>query len=137
MEKLILNISRLPDDDIMQLEQLTHRLRSELRELDVEKVDLIYSEKAPEGTRAGPDVPAWGSLLVNLAASSGVIPAIVGTVQSWLKRDDEGRSVTLEMNGDKLQVTGVSSEQQRELIRAWLSHHSSSSSSTTKTNANA
>jgi hypothetical protein len=52
MEELILNISRLPDDDDEILEQLTHRLRGELIELDVEKVDVVRSE-APEGTRTG------------------------------------------------------------------------------------
>lgn len=92
MEKLVVNIGRLPDDDLMELEELTHKLRREIVELDVEKVDVIKSGKPPEGTKAGFDVPAWGSLLVTLIP--GVIPSIVGAVQSWLKRD-EGRSVML------------------------------------------
>lgn len=83
---------------------------------------MIKSGKAPDGTRAGGDIPAWGSLLVTLASSSGVLPAIIGNVKSWLK-PDENRTVTLEIDGDKLQVTGISSEQQRELIDAWLSRH--------------
>jgi len=115
----------LPDDDLMRLEQLTHRLRGELRELDVEKVDLINSGKTPEGARAGPDVPAWGSLLVTLAAP--VLPALVNGIQSWLKPD---RSVTLELNGDKLEVTGISSAEQRELIKTWPSHHSTENQET-------
>jgi Effector Associated Constant Component 1 len=114
----------------MHLEELTHRLRNELEELDVEKVEVAKSGEAPEGTKGVPDVPVWGSLLVTLATSSGAIPALVGTVQSWLKRH-EGRSVTLEIGGDKLQVTGVTSDQQSELINAWLDHHSAK----TKTDA--
>lgn len=111
----------------MHLEELTHRLGNELKELDVEKVEVAKSGKAPEGTKGIPDVPVWGSLLVTLATSSRVIPALVGTVQSWLKRD-EGRSVTLEIGGDKLQVTRISSEQQHELIDTWLKVHSTNRS---------
>jgi hypothetical protein len=58
MEELILNISRLPDDDEEIQEQLTHRLRRELIELDVQKVDVVRSGEAPEGTRGG-DIPVW------------------------------------------------------------------------------
>lgn len=124
---LSLKINSLPEDDEMHLEELTHRLRTELEELDVEKVEVAKSGKAPEGTKSGVDIPAWGSLLVTLATSSGVIPSLVGTVQSWLKRD-EGRSITLEIGGDKLQVTGISSEQQRRLINTWLKVHSTNTS---------
>ena len=98
-----------------------------MEELDVEKVEVAKSGNAPEGTKGVPDVPAWGSLLVTLVTSSGVIPSLIGTVQSWLKRD-EGRSVTLEIGGDKLQVTGISSDEQRELINTWLKAHSKNTS---------
>ena len=117
-----MKINPLPEDDEMHLEELTHRLGNELKELDVEKVEVAKSGKAPEGTKGIPDVPVWGSLLVTLATSSGVIPALVGTVQSWLKRH-ENRSVTMEIRGDKLQVTGISSAQQHELINNWLKVH--------------
>jgi hypothetical protein len=93
---LILNIGRLPDDDILQLEQLTHRLRAELRDLGVEDVEVVKPGRAPEGSKAGAGIPAWESLRVD----SSVLPAIVGTVKSWLKLD-ENLSVTLEIDGDK------------------------------------
>jgi hypothetical protein len=53
MEELILNITRLPDDDDEIQEQLTPTLRRELIELDVEKVDVVRSGEASEGTRIG------------------------------------------------------------------------------------
>ncbi len=124
---LTLKINPLPDDDEEHLEQLSIQLSDELNELDIERVEVVDSGKAPEGTKGIPDVPVWGSLLVSLVTSSGVIPSVVGTVQSWLKRD-EGRSVTMEIRGDKLQVTGISSEQQRELINTWLKIHSTNTS---------
>jgi len=119
MEELILNISRLPDDDDEILGQLTHRLRRELIELDVQNVDVVRSGEAPEGTRAGEMIPVWGQLAVSVAGAvaGAVVPALVSTVQSWLKRN-EGRSVTLKICGDKAskQVTGVSSKQQHERL---------------------
>lgn len=120
MEELILNINRLPDDDDEILEQLTHRLRSELIELDVEKVDVVRSGEAPAGTRTGDTIPVWGQLAVSVAVVA--VPAVVSTVKSWLKRN-EGRSVTVEIGTDKLQVTGASSKQQDVLIKDWLSRH--------------
>jgi len=125
MEELIVNISRLPDDDEEILEPLTHRLRLELIELDVQKVDVVRSGEAPEGARAGEMIPLWGQLAVSVTGI--VVPAVVSRVKSWLG-GDEDRSVTLEIEGDKLQVTGVSSKQQDELIKTWLGRHS------TKTN---
>jgi len=61
---LTLNIDRLPYDDDLLLEQLTHRLRREIEDIDnphLEKVEVIKSGKAPDGTRAGGDIPVWGS----------------------------------------------------------------------------
>jgi hypothetical protein len=118
---LILNIESSPDDDdVEKLAELTQQLREEIDELDVEKVDLIKSkEELPKGAKAG-DVVAWGSLLVTLAASSGVFPALINTLQSWLTRH-ERRSMTIVMGEDKLEVKGISSEEQKRLIEAWMS----------------
>ncbi len=122
---LTLKIKPLLDDDEEHLEELSIQLSDELNELDIERVEVIDSGKAPDGTKGIPDVPVWGKLLIHVLP--GAIPSVVNAVQSWLKRD-EGRSVTLEIGGDKLQVTGISSEQQRELINNWLSHHNTNKS---------
>ena len=54
------------------------------------------------------------------AGSGGVLPTLINGVQSWLSRHRENRSITIEMGGDKLEVAGISSEEQRRLIDAWL-----------------
>ena len=76
--------------------------------------------RTPANTKAG-DVIEWGKLLLTLV-SGGAITALFGTLQAWLTRDDR-RCVTLEINGDKLQVTGISSAEQKQLIDAWLNRH--------------
>ena len=66
-----------------------------------------------------------GSLLVTLGTSavSTVIPNLSNTLQSWLTRH-ERRKISLEIGGDKIEVTGVSDEQQQRLIESWISRHS-------------
>jgi hypothetical protein len=115
------------DDDPEELERLTHNLRDYLTEVDaIEKVDLVTKEgeQAPKGSRAGGEVAALGSLLVTLGASAGttIIPNLVNTLQSWITRN-ERRKISLEMGGDKLEVTGISDKEQQRLIDAWISRH--------------
>ena len=119
--QLMLDIDAGPDVDEEELAELTHQLRGELLELDVEAVDLVRAGEAPERAKVG-DPITWGALLVALAASGGVLTTLINTLQSWLTRH-ERRSVTLEIDGDKLEVSGISSEEQQRLINAWLSRH--------------
>jgi hypothetical protein len=51
-----------------------------------------------------------------------MLGAVVDTVQSWLARLGS-RSVKLELDGDVLEVTGVSAQQQGDLIRTWVERH--------------
>lgn len=121
-EKILLNIDRLQDEGEEHLEHLTIWLSNELSELNIERVEVIDTRNVPKGTKGIPDIPVWGQLLIEVLPE--VIPSVVSTVQSWL-RQDEGRSITLEVGEDKLLVTGISSEQQNELISAWLNRHNS------------
>lgn len=116
---LTLNAGREVEDE--ELEQLTQQLRRELLELDVEAVELLRSGKAPSKAKAG-DAITWGSLLLTLAASGGVLTTLIQVLQSWLTRHEQ-RSLTLEIDGDRLEITGVSSKEQERLIEAWLGRH--------------
>lgn len=107
--------------DIQELEVLTSGLRRQLLQLDVEGVDRPRGSEAPEGTR-GVDAAAVGSLIVTLA-SSGVLTSVVGLIQSWVA-SHHSRSVRLEMDGDTLEVTGLSSDDQRRLVTSWIERHS-------------
>ncbi len=132
--QILINVessSKQEDDnnDPEELERITHNLRDDLTELDtIEKVDLVTKEgdekEAPEGSKAGGDIVSLGSLLVTLAASVGssVIPNLANALQSWLTRH-ERRKISLEIGGDKIEVTGISDEQDQRLIDVWISRH--------------
>ena len=119
--ELSLKINAMQEDGNEKLELITRRLREEILRLDVENVDLVKAGETPNGARSG-DVVALGSLLVTLATSSGVLPSLINTVQSWLGRTKGSHSITLEVGGDKLEVTGISSQTQQQLIDTWLKH---------------
>jgi len=120
--QLRLNLHTGPEVDVEELEKHTLQLKKELIELDVEAVDFVSAGESPEKVKAG-DPITWGTLLLTLAASGGVLTSLISALQSWLTTRDR-RSVTLEIDGDKLEVAGISSEEQRRLIDAWLSRHS-------------
>ena len=101
-----------------ELDLLTTRLRTELLQLEVADVRRAPGAPAPAGTR-GLDVETLGTLLVSLATAPGVLREVVGTIRDWLGRS-RARSVFLEMDGDVLHVTGLSSADQDQLIEAWL-----------------
>ena len=75
----------------------------------------------PKKAKAG-DPITWGTLLLTLAASGGVLTTLINALQSWLTRHDRHK-LSLEIGSDKLEVTGISSEEQRRVIEAWLSRH--------------
>ncbi len=109
------------EEDEQRLDELTARLRRELLELDVESVDRPAGEDAPPGSR-GLDLAAAGLVVVRLAKSAAGLKAVIRHLQDWLTRNDE-RTVKLEVDGDTLEMTGITSAQQDLLITAWVERH--------------
>ncbi len=105
-----------------ELEELAQQLRGELLELDVDDVEFVEEGAAPKGTKGASSIDASG-LLVTLATSGGVLTPLINALQSWLSRD-ERRSVVIEMDGDRLEVSNISSEEQQRLVEIYLKKHS-------------
>ncbi len=110
-----------PDHDAEDLLELTQRLRGELLELDVDAVALEGQGEAPAGAK-GVELLAFGGLVVRFALNSTVLKSVVDTTVGWLGRQ-QARSVKLTLDGDTLEVTGVSSDQQSRLIDEWVARH--------------
>ena len=113
-----------PDHDAEELSELTQRLRSELLELDVDVAKLEGDGELPEGAK-GVELLAFGGLAIRFALNSTVLRSIVDTTAAWLGRQS-ARSVKLTLDGDTLEVTGVSSDQQSQLIEQWVARHADS-----------
>jgi hypothetical protein len=112
------------DADAREVDELTSKLRRELIQLDVDSVDRPVEGEAPEGAK-GADVVALGTLVVGLAKSSDTIKSIINSVRDWLTRQKHpDRSVKMEIDGDTIEVQGISSTEQERLISAWIQRHS-------------
>src|SRR6266536_518035 len=96
-----------PDADAEEVAEATAQLRRGLLDLDVDAVELA----------------ALGALLVTVAQSQLLTP-VLAAVRSWLAGSPR-RSIKLELGGDVLELTGVSSNEQRRLTDEWLRRHES------------
>ncbi len=115
--RLDLCIETGPEADAEELAALA----VQLLELDIESAEPATVGPAPPGTRAS-EILIAGALTVMLAQSPGLLTAIVETMKSWVALSGE-RSVKLELDGDVLEVNGITRSDQRELIQAWIDHH--------------
>jgi hypothetical protein len=106
--------------DAEEVAEATLQLRRELLALDVDAVEMPRSDQAPPGSR-GVDVAALGALIVTISQSP-LLGSVVDAVGSWLTRSGQG-TIKLELGGDVLELTGVSSEEQRRLTDEWLRRH--------------
>ena len=111
-----------PDDEAEEIAEATRQLRRELLELDVVAVEIPSAGEPPPGSRAI-DVAALGALLVHLA-DPDMLAGVVAAVRSWLSGSSK-RSIKMELDGDVLELKGVSSQEQRRLTDEWLARHAS------------
>jgi hypothetical protein len=121
LAQLDVRIEAEPDADCEELVALAVRLREWLLPVGVESVGLVAAGPAPSGTRSA-GVFVAGVLTVLFARSSELLGKLVDVVQSWLSSSG-ARSVRLELDGDVLEVTGITRGDQRELIRTWIDRH--------------
>ena len=103
------------------LAEMTQRLRQEVLELDVRSARPMTAGEAPPGARAA-ELALLGSLLVTLARSPEMLKAVIAAVQAWLG-GQRARSVELQIGGDTLKVSGVSSVEQQRLIELFVERH--------------
>jgi hypothetical protein len=110
-----------PGHDAEELAELTQRLRDELLELDVDAVEPATDGAAPDGAK-GLELLAIGGLIVRFAMKATVLRTVVDTTVAWLGRQ-QARSVKLTLDGDTLELTGASSDEQQRLIELWVTRH--------------
>jgi hypothetical protein len=116
-----LRVGLADDADAAALDEATARLRRDLLELDVDNVERATGAEAPPGTKAVETI-LIGTLLVTLAKNAGTIGEVVKAVQGWLG-DRPGRTVKLELDGDAIELSNASSEDQKRLLDLWIEQH--------------
>jgi hypothetical protein len=122
--ELALEVKTLPGTDGDDLARLIGRLRRELLDLDVDTVRPRTVGLSPEGAKSGVEMIALGGLVVQFLMRQEVLTSIVDGVRSWLQRQS-AQSVKLTLDGDSLEVTGLSSAEQDRLVEHWVARHAS------------
>lgn len=110
------------DADVGELAEMTSQLRAWLLDLDVDvarpsEESLIVPEHAK-----GDPPQRLDSLIVQLLLQQQVLQSVIGALQSWLGRRP-GRSIKMTIDGDSLELTGVSTAQLDQLVEVWVKRH--------------
>ncbi len=105
------------DGDAEVANELTWDLVETLKESPADDVGRPRAE-ATGGEKA--TVLDWASLLVTF---TGGLPAIVGYVRSFVHRQPDAASVTIELDGDKLVIERADPEAQERIVQAFLARH--------------
>jgi hypothetical protein len=120
---LIVSVCVQADDTADDEETATLReyLHSMLIDHDFDVSSPVAEAEPPAGAKVG-DPASVNSLVVALAASGGVLTTLIGALQAWLVRSS-ARQIVVEIDGDRIEVSGASTEERRELTAAWLNRH--------------
>src|SRR5690242_18343529 len=103
--------------DAADVEESLIRLRHELLDhAGVADVRAVAPIPSPVGSKAVDGLLAALSVTV---LQPSVLPMVMDVVRSWAMRRD--RTIRVEVDGDVLELTGVTSAQQQEVLDAWLS----------------
>jgi Effector Associated Constant Component 1 len=106
--------------DAERLAEATYLLQRELGGLDLEAVRVPPAGRPPAGAK-GVDVGAIGTLVVTLGQQAQ-LGAVVSALLDWALRDRH-RRVRVELDGDVLEVDGLSARDQRRIVDHWLRRH--------------
>jgi len=119
--ELMVEVEATADADAEELVQLTDRLRDELLGLDVDAVYQASGGEVPDSWK-GVGLLAAGGLVVRFVLRQDLLQSIIDGIRSWLGRQ-HARSIKLTLDGDSLELTGVSSAEQDRLVELWVMRH--------------
>jgi hypothetical protein len=124
--ELFLGITEEGSDE-SHLEELGIQLRRELLESEIENVEPART-LAPEGTRSGLAMVA-GALVASV--SPGKLVSVLTAIVDWLRRgrrSGKPRTVEVEIDGDRIVLTGASDEAEQQLMKLFVERHSAAGS---------
>jgi hypothetical protein len=121
--RLTLTVDSSRGTDEEDRAELARRLRQALFDSDVDAVEFAETGQLPVGAKGDP--ASLYSVIVSIAPAA--VTALAATLQLWLSRHDRA-VVTVESGGEKLSLTGTLSNDQRDLVEAFLKRHKAAAS---------
>ncbi|HET7432252.1 MAG TPA: hypothetical protein VFJ89_12160 [Nocardioides sp.] len=124
-DQVLLELFETRDDHTPEeVEEQTQGLRREL--LDLEEVGAVgraSAGEAPPGSRAV-DVAALGALIVAVEPTITALSHVVSVVRDWLSHRGGpagGGSVKITVNGQSIELSAATADQQHELVDEFIS----------------
>jgi len=117
LDSVQLDIEFSDDADADRAEHMSQQLRAELAELGLARVTARQTDAPPGARGGGVD---WSTLMMSLNASGGAITMVLAIVKGWLGRNRLAHGVELKVNGVSIHVTAATTQQQEEMIQAFL-----------------
>jgi hypothetical protein len=93
-----------------ELDRMTRQLLSELKELDVESVELAKGASAPVGSKGDPITIG----VIALQVIPAILPSVLGLVQTWSTR---GQGRTVKFKGKGIEFEGSPEELHKLLAK--------------------
>jgi hypothetical protein len=110
--------------DDVRLDTLSRQLLAELRQLDVGDVRFAPADTPPPPGSRGLDSGTIGQIVVAMVGTQG-LAGLISAVLGWLGRGHQApRTIRLELEGDVLELSAATSEDQDRLVAMFLSKHS-------------
>lgn len=100
----------VPDATDEELDRLTRQLLSEIKETDVDSVELGKSKTVPDGTKGDPIT--IGTII--LAAVPAALPKVIDLIQAWSMR---GSNRTIKFKGKGIEFEGSPEELNKLLAK--------------------
>jgi hypothetical protein len=119
--ELLVDLGVDRDEDAADLDDAARQLERELLGLDVDDVQRVREGEPPPGARAV-DAAMLGSLAVT--AGKEVMGTVVRASVQWIGRRAD-RRVKLTIGDDSIELSNVSTEDQRRLVETFLARHAS------------
>jgi hypothetical protein len=107
--------------DSEEFEAASRDLYRELLEIDLENVEYLAAQDIPSGAKAG-DVVSWGTIILTLIASGGVVTTLLSVLNTWLQGHNNSK-ILLESQGEKIEISGKLNKKKYEIIKEWLKAH--------------
>lgn len=82
------------------------------------KINPVKLENLPDDVKTAAAFD-WSNLIITLVASGSVLTGIISMLEKRLARFDN-RSITIEIDGKKLTITGASDDTEKKLIREFI-----------------
>jgi hypothetical protein len=108
-----------PGLDPDAVDRLGRQLRNELRSLDVDVVQPPDPGPGGQGGAAA-SLSEW---LVTTRTGEGEFVTVVATIRDWLGRRAAEHRVTLTVDGDTLELSGVTPVERAELVETFVRRH--------------